>query len=186
MASLVIMGIDFSKINWYYVAYVIASIMFTLVSVYALYSAETLARAAIYAIGLVLVLIFFGMRWFGSPDNTPPVWPPIINMCPDYLTYVQSIGGCVDFLGVSTADGAFLKVKPSDISSLSTSNTNKVFKFTSADVAAAKNSAELRSICDTCRAAGLTWEGVYDGDVCVGADRLIVKAKVADQCKQGA
>jgi hypothetical protein len=41
-------------------------------------------------VGCLIVLVYFGLRWFGSRIEKPANWPPVINMCPDYLTYVKS------------------------------------------------------------------------------------------------
>ena len=92
-------------------------------------------------------------------------------MCPDYLTYIKGLPGCVDMLGVTKAAAGLLKSRPSELSSIHRSNKNKVFEFTSEDVRAAKSVSELQMICNRCQEAGVTWEGVYDGDVCVGISK---------------
>jgi len=164
---MIVLGLDFGLVNYYLVLYVIFSIV-TLVygtnKVYA--TGET--RGVIFAIGTLLVLIYFGLRWFGTPgSNKPRKWPPVINMCPDYLTYVPSIPGCVDMLGVSK-NGNLARSMPSDIATLNATNSQKVFKYTSTDVKAASGPTDLQRICDSCQNAGVTWEGVYDGDSCLG------------------
>lgn len=133
-------------------------------------------RAILFAIGSLLIFIFFGFRWFSSMNSstsTTPTWPPTINTCPDYLTFIPSItstlsssgGGCVDYLGMSR-NGVF---KLSDSTAPPRSyvqSEHKVFPYTNADV----NKANKRVICELCLNSGLTWEGVYDGDTCIGSD----------------
>ena len=39
---------------------------------------------------LILIFIFFGLRWFpggnlNGSTNRPQSWPPIVNMCPDFM-----------------------------------------------------------------------------------------------------
>jgi len=43
-----------------------------------------------------------------------------------------------------------------------------VFPFVSNDITSAKDASTVQGICNLCRRNGLTWEGVYDGDTCVG------------------
>ena len=66
--------------------------------------------AVVYLILVVLIFTLFGLRWFGKDggaDSTTQ-WPPIVNMCPDYLTafkHTKSDGTteqvCIDTIGVS-------------------------------------------------------------------------------------
>jgi len=84
-------------------------------------------------------------------------------MCPDYLTYVSSAPGCVDMLGVSRSSSGITKTKQSEVASIRKGNMQKLFEYTSEDVAAAKTVEDLKQICDRCRSAGVTWEGVWDG-----------------------
>lgn len=172
---MILFGLDLAKVNWYLVLYVLASIVGLVYGTNKVYSTGQV-RGVLFAIGALIVLVYFGLRWFGSRIQKPKNWPPVINMCPDYLTYVASIDstggekkpGCVDMLGVRKSSSGLKKSDPSDISSLQFSNRQNVFEFTSADVAAAKNVSDIQAICDRCQAAGVTWEGIYDGDVCVG------------------
>jgi hypothetical protein len=119
-------------------------------------------------------------------------------MCPDYLTYValptttfnnKTIkSGCIDMLGItpkktasslkftsgSTANGLKSGTVPS--SALNT------FEFTSADVKAATSATDLQKICARCQQAGVTWEGVYDGDACVGVNTSANAKAAVEQC----
>ena len=167
---MILFGLDLAKVNWYLVLYILASIAGLVYGTNKLYSTGQV-RGVLFAVGALIVLVYFGLRWFGSRINKPKSWPPVINMCPDYLTYIKGLPGCVDMLGVTKASAGLLKSRPSELSSIQRSNRNKVFEFTSEDVRAAKSVSELQIICNRCQEAGVTWEGVYDGDVCVGISK---------------
>ena len=117
--DIVIGGINLNTINYSYVVYVIFSVVLVAGGTFALYSSANLGRTVIYAIGVSLIMLFFGMRWFGNIPSTSKLWPPTINMCPDYLTYISETG-CVDTLGV----GGLAKTEASAISSRTISQTN--------------------------------------------------------------
>ncbi len=187
-SSMIIFGVDLAKVNWYLVVYIIASIIGLVYGTNKVYSTGQV-RGVIFAIGCLIVLVYFGLRWFGSRIDKPKNWPPVINMCPDYLTYVKSIPhgsvqkpGCIDMLGVSKSASGIRKTEPSAINSLNHSQTNKVFGYTSTDVSNAKTVEELQAICDRCRDAGITWEGVYDGDVCVGIGKHEKDSQDKERC----
>jgi len=191
---MIILGFDTSTINWYLFGYIVVSIIFLFYGTSQVYATGQI-RGVIFAIGTFLVLLSFGLRWFAVPDKTVKQWPPVINTCPDFLTFIPSIpstagsstkvSGCVDMLGVSVSSNsanAFVKVLPTSISTLDASMKSKVFSYTSADVKAATTPERLQPICDACQAAGLTWEGVYDGDTCVGINKLEVKNAATKMC----
>ena len=113
------MGIDLNTINYWYVGYILFSIALVAGGAFSLYSSANLGRTVIYAIGVSLIMLFFGMRWFGNIPSTSNLWPPTINTCPDYLTYVvhptdSTLSGCVDTLGVS-ANSGFTKITSSNL-----------------------------------------------------------------------
>jgi hypothetical protein len=138
--------------------------------------------ANMYGIGALIIFIFFGYRWFANPPVVSKVWPPQINTCPDYLTYLPGIltgadikkdasgGVCVDTLGMSTTGEGISRISP-PLSAANVSKTNS-FTFTSADVLATKEAKDLTIICNLCSSMGLTWEGVYDGDSCVAINTM--------------
>lgn len=180
MPSLIFFGVDLYQVNWYMILYVIISIGAVAGGTSQLFPMGT-STAVIYAVGALLVFVFYGYRWFGNQSGSLSKWPPTINSCPDYLTYVASLSdgnpGCVDLLGVSTKDGQFLKITASEISSLASSTSTKVFPYTSTDILNANNDATVQAICNKCNALGITWEGVFDGDTCVGiATKAATKA----------
>ena len=176
---MIIFGLDLAKVNWYLVLYIIASMAFLGYGTNKVYATGQ-ARGVIFAIGVLVILVYFGLRWFGSRIEKPKNWPPVINMCPDYLTYVKELPGCVDMLGVTKS--GLEKTRPSALATLRINNLNKVFQYTSKDVGNAKTVDDLKKICDRCQEAGLTWEGVYDGDVCVGIGKHQADAANKESC----
>jgi len=170
-----IFGVDpVNDFNWYFIWYTLTAIAFVVVGTQNLASTG-MTTAVIYAIGSSLVFINFGLHWFGKAAEGWKSWPPFINMCPDYLTYVPSLPGCIDMLGITSKSGGLLKTLPTEVNNVKMGDTNKVFEYTSVNVKAASGSSALQAICDRCKNAGVTWEGVYDGDSCIGIQMQAAK-----------
>jgi hypothetical protein len=185
--SVMIFGLDFFKIHWWHVFYVIFALVITVYGTMTLYP-YGMGRAVIFAIGAVLTLYFFDERWFGTATVVPPTWPPTVNMCPDFLTFVPKVSGskspsggaCVDLLGVTTNGAGLQKTMPSQLNSLSATDNNKVFEYTADDLKDPK--VNLQMVCDRCRIAGVTWEGVYDGDSCPGVSNAAINQDLLAKC----
>lgn len=188
---MIILGLDLAKVNWYLFGYILASIVFLVYGTMQVYATGQI-RGVIFAIGTFLVLLYFGLQWFAVQNTRVKNWPPIINTCPDFLTFVPAIPqtagsttkvpGCVDMLGVSTSS-SFPVVLPTTVGTLNIqSDSSKIFRYTSADVRAATTTETLQPICTACQNAGLTWEGVYDGDNCVGINKMEIKNAAAQMC----
>lgn len=186
-ASLVLFGVDVIKamasINWTLVLYVIVSLIAVFLGSSKLNN-QGIGAAVIFAIGSIAVFVFFGFRWFSNPSSATKQWPPKINTCPDYLTYIPPAAGasgngsCLDFLGVSSNGELKKATAKSDVT-----NTSKNFQYTSKDVMATGVTNEtLQSICNRCNAAGLTWEGVYDGDTCVAINVVSAASAAQSAC----
>jgi hypothetical protein len=180
-----VFGIDLvNDIHWKLLGYISLSILFLVYGTKEIYPTRQ-TSGIIFAVGCFLVLLYFGLQWFGGINKHSTKWPPSINTCPDYLTYNSTVSGCVDFLGVTTGSGAnsIQKIKLSDIGTSrlpSTTQLPKVFKKTSADVINASTDAELQAICELCSQAGITWEGVWDGDNCTA-----IKVKKQEDARLG-
>jgi hypothetical protein len=169
-ASLIFFGVDLATVDWYLVLYVLFSITIVAMGTTKLYTMG-IPTAIIYAIGVTMVLIFYGYRWFDTKTDKTPTWPPTLNTCPDYLTYVKALpgsnagSGCVDMLGVSV-NGTLSKVLNSELAGTTPLASTKIFAATSE---LATDTTRILQLCNLCKTAGLTWEGIYDGDSCVGA-----------------
>ena len=170
---MIVLGINFRTLNWGLILYVIVAMVGLVYGTRTVYEVDK-TRGTVFAICAFFVLMYYGVRWFGtSKMSVSKNWPPVINMCPDYLTYVKRISGCVDMSGITL---------PSELGSVQRANTQKVFEFTSEDVKDAKDVDTLTKICDRCQTAGVTWEGVWDGDVCVGISKHEGDAARKERC----
>jgi hypothetical protein len=187
-SSFITLNIRWAAINWYVIGYALFSLCVIVYGTTYLNSSGSV-RSVMYAIGSTLVMIFFGYRWFANSTPQLKNWPPVINMCPDYLTFVPNIpgstslsgGGCVDLLGVTTSSAGIQKILPSAVASINKSDNN-LFKYTTNDVKAATTTAQLQIICTACSLAGVTWEGVYDGDTCIPINTLADKNAATAKC----
>jgi hypothetical protein len=169
--DIVILGVNLNTVNYWYVFYILFSIVVVAGGSYSLYSAESLGKTIIYAVGASLVMVFFGMRWFGNIPAKSNVWPPTINTCPDYLTHNGT--GCVDYLGVTSKVGGFQKSTKTTPIYFGGTGTPGLFTSTTVNAAiTAGDTARLQLICNSCSNGGLTWEGIYDGDTCVVLNRF--------------
>ena len=122
----------------------------------------------LFVIGAILVFVYYGLRWFSgvslkATQVNYKSWPPIINLCPDFLTmHKRSISGktenvCVDLTGVS--NGGIQKLTdPNNVM-----NNNFVFQL----YENLKGSARIKRLCQECKDKKVTWEGVFDGANCV-------------------
>lgn len=121
--------------------------------------------AAIYFAGALYICVIYGIRWFGKPTSSTTSWPPIINTCPDYLTYVErtksgvKVPSCVDTLGVSTK---IFSMIPAGIDPTLPSTAEKYFF----DLTITTNNKN-QELCQRAIQAGLTWEGITNGDGCI-------------------
>ena len=115
----------------------------------------------------ILIFVFYGLRWFGNTDsktNYGGSWPPIINMCPDYLVYYKRSGtsdSCVDLIGVSR--GSSLVPWTADDIKNPPQQANKYFNFVYKPTMTAE---QVAGLCNQAMQAGLTWEGITNGESC--------------------
>jgi hypothetical protein len=179
---MIIFGINLKTLNWGFILYTVVGILGLVYGTNTVYKINE-TRGIVFGICAVFVVVYYGIRWFGTSKlSTTKNWPPVINMCPDYLTYVERISGCVDMLGVTNKSAGLIKTLPSEVGALVRTNTQKVFEFTSQDVRDATNIDTLTNICNRCQTAGVTWEGIWDGDVCVGISKHESDSARKEQC----
>jgi len=146
--------------NYYLIAYIIL-VIFIMISVSkTLFASGRNISGGLVFIGFILVFTFYGMRWFnasGDPKNTyTGTWPPIINTCPDYFVLMGT--SCVDPTGITSAygltDAEVSENKPAPA---------KLFTYT---YQPGMNASQLNNLCVQAKNAGLTWEGITNGDSC--------------------
>ena len=122
-----------------------------------------------FLVGAILIFTFYGLRWFSgnvlrASKFNSTTWPPVINLCPDFLSLDPTkISGknvmvCVDLSGVSKGSNGIKKfIDPSNVS-----NPSYTFNLSQDK----KGSARLNALCQECKEKGVTWEGIYDGVSC--------------------
>ena len=117
----------------------------------------------------ILIFVFYGIRWFrgtSSVFNYSGSWPPIINMCPDYLVYFKKNNreSCVDLTGVAKSQTVLAPWSSEDTTANPPNpNGNKYFRYVYRPGA---DAARMKELCTQTINAGLTWEGITNGESC--------------------
>jgi hypothetical protein len=149
--------------NFNFILYIVVSIMLISGSFYLNFSTGKPTQGMILAVGFLLLAVVFGLRWFSLTKSkySSTSWPPSINVCPDYLT-LSKVGGvpvCLDTIGVSQ-HGMQVWTSPDQTDSkyLFNLSLNKI------------GSDRVTALCKECKTKAVTWEGVWDGDVCLNAE----------------
>ena len=161
------------------------------------YSKQQTTAAFLSLIFLILIFTFYGLRWFeggqvkgANKSNT--AWPPIVNMCPDYMTAVKgthTVSGegsaiksgiyCVDTKNMYGNLPDMVDVTPSNSSEMIKGywikNDNNTAGFTNLkqDVSSSSDTArwpllwilqnQLARLVTQGDSRYLRWEGVWDG-----------------------
>jgi hypothetical protein len=173
-----------------FIAYVFLSIIIILGGVYTLHSRQRPYSAVMCLIFFTSVMVFFGQRWFKdgiSKGNYTGTWPPLINMCPDYLVYYKRNGAqdtCIDISGVNRSGGSLKAWTTEETPKNPPSDPSKYFNFVY------KSGADVQALCQAAMNAGLTWEGITNGDSCTysysGADVAAARGGAACPSPGGA
>jgi hypothetical protein len=153
--------------NFYLISFIAAGIMITGIGSFKL--SDQMITAIIFFIGSLTIFIVYGIRWFGSTSVltiAPGKWPPVINTCPDYLTYYKrTVGGidkdtCIDTIGVSK-DNSLLAKFPSS----GTPSDDKYYL----DLSGVSSDPTTKStqLCNKALNMKVTWEGITNGESCV-------------------
>lgn len=158
-----------------------------------LYNRQQTIAALVALVLLILVFTFYGLRWFkggvlkGSEEKTGS-WPPIVNMCPDFMvtyknsdgnTYCYDVNNTYDARSSTSPTNGFSPITVSGVTNSQgymirratgagnnaaqrlKEDTTSPYKFPLAS--ALKNDAQ--SVIGNTTASGkwLRWEGVWDG-----------------------
>lgn len=149
------------------IAYILLSIVIGLTVFQRLNAANRLWAAILATVLFILIFIFYGMRWFETKPNDvyKGVWPPIINMCPDYLVYFKQGGkeSCVDMVGVNRSGGILKPWTKEDSPSNPPTDEAKYFNYV---YKPNMNKTKMRELCKAAMDYGLTWEGITNGESC--------------------
>jgi hypothetical protein len=159
---------DFSFIAYIFVCIALCLGVFT-----QLFNSGRLWTGIICLVLFLLIFVFYGIRWFRGDKSVfsySGSWPPIINMCPDYLVYFKRPLGnnrtedtCVDLSGVAKGGSSLKQWTQDDNPQNPPGDDDKYFKYvfkTGAD------DARMKLLCQKTMEAGLTWEGITNGESC--------------------
>lgn len=163
-----------SSFNIYFIIYAILAIAIVFGGTNKMYGENLMISAFFFFIAASAIFLIYGLRWFGTDksllSNAPVSWPPTINTCPDYLTYYNLIVGkesydmCIDMIGVSRKGG--LTLFPADNPPVDPLSP-VYFPLATKSADPVRRNAEL---CQRAMMAGLTWEGVTNGESCTLPD----------------
>jgi len=172
--------------DYWFILYILIAVGICLGGMVVLIQTQRTLGGFLFLVGSILIFVFYGLRWFSGDSLRPTkfsssTWPPVINMCPDFLSLYAKGNEkvCVDLIGVSKT-GLNKFVDPSNVS-------NDAFVF---NLHQKKNGSErLRALCQECKNKGVTWEGIYDGKECLDpsfiprADGTKESTKPSEKCK---
>jgi hypothetical protein len=156
--------------NYYLISFIALACMIIVGGTYQVFNTNQAPGAILFFIGSLTLFIVYGIRWFGSSPLFTPAsgpWPPVINTCPDYLTYYQrTVGGikkdtCIDTIGISK-DNSLLTKFPTD----GTIPSNDSYYL---DISGLSSDPITKStqMCNAAMNQKVTWEGVTNGESCV-------------------
>jgi hypothetical protein len=120
--------------------------------------------AGIFLFGFIAFSVVFGLRWFTASGQQVGAatggWPPVINYCPDFLSLytVNNEQVCIDTIGVARSGGM---VKWTESTTPPDTQQFKLHLDKAGD-------ARVKLLCEDCATKKVTWEGVYDGAICIG------------------
>jgi hypothetical protein len=151
-----------------FIAYILLTIVVCLSTFSKLNNSDRLWAGILTLILFVLIFVFYGMRWFRGTTSVfsySGSWPPLINMCPDYLVYFKrgAEDTCVDLIGVNRSNGGLKRWAKEDTPANPPGDPSKYFPFVY------KPGMDQKALANLCRKtmdAGLTWEGITNGESC--------------------
>ncbi len=184
------------KRRWMLYAYIFLCIAIGLGGPMTIFRSGRPLTAFAFFVGSIIIFIMFGIRWFGDLDTSSGTWPPAINTCPDYLSYYERTdsnkpGGkgangsrrtCIDTTGVSTrsfSSGA------TPITKWNGTGEGDQYYFDLDDNTETDTYKRLATYCQMAINAGVSWEGITDGQVCTFAGAVAgANAGAGDSCKK--
>lgn len=150
--------------DWYFILYLFLSLVTTFFFTMKLSNSGRQLSAFIVLVFLLLTFILFYFRWFkGTNAKTKFTgqWPPVINMCPDYLVYYKRGGeeSCIDLVGVSQNQG-LVAWTANDSTENPPSAANKYFRNV---YKPGMTDVQMTQLGNAALALNLTWEGITNG-----------------------
>jgi hypothetical protein len=163
--------------NIYLLLYIVSAIILIPTITYQSYLFGGIT-AVLSFLGATILFIIYGIRWFSATgallSGAPVSWTIPMNKCPDYLTYYGKVtvdGGkqldaCIDLIGVSKNNG--ISKFPKD-----GKTTDPKYYFDITTTSSDTNPKHIE-LCNRTITAGLTWEGLTDGESCVDSSGTAV------------
>lgn len=157
--------------DFWLIAYIILCVVLGGYSVSTLYKRTQTIAAMITLVLLLLIFTFYGLRWFkggnlkGTTKDGEVTWPPIVNMCPDFMVAWKNTDGrtyCYDagnVYGLKTSTDSNLTSNLT-INGVSGQSAYKI-KGTTKDETTMKSNFE--NVIRNNPGNGIRWEGVWDG-----------------------
>ena len=154
-------------------------------SVSFLYKRDQSIAAMIALVLLILVFVFYGLRWFpgGNLNGTKPTggpWPPIVNMCPDFMaSFVDSSKKvyCYDAANIYNMKSATAGTAGLAATSPTINGARQAAYLLQDPTATNKNPLKTTlkngasTLTQDSNGKYIRWEGVWDGR-CVTTDRI--------------
>ena len=178
-----------SLMDYLFLLYILLCVGLGLGGTVVLIQSQRTVAGLLFLVCSVLLFTYYGLRWFSGSSLklnalSSDTWPPIINMCPDFLSlYERKIGNtretvCVNLVGVSRG-GIQQLLDPANVA-----NDNYVFKLHQN----LKGEDRINRLCKLCSEKKVAWEGVFDGNTCMSpsyiprSDGTKDTAKKTDSC----
>lgn len=166
-----------------FLVYILLSAVLSAGGAFYFYSGGQGITAMLYLFGTIAALVYFGFRWFTAAGDltsaTATNWPPVINVCPDFLSLYKGPGAtsayiCVDTIGVADqrAPTALRKFTPGS----GEPTADQTFSLS----VSSNDSDRITALCAESKNKGVKWEGVFDGITCLNnlppapADALVI------------
>ena len=162
------------RMDYWFIAYIVICICMGGGAVSYMYNRDQTLGAMILLVLVIAIFAFFGLRWFkdgtlkGSGASNVQ-WPPIVNLCPDYMAAVQGVATsgtttpvntyCTDPSGLY-ATGAL----PDTFYPLNSNTSSKGILIKDGTIGAATFPQKAaKTITDISSDRSVRWEGVYNG-----------------------
>jgi len=172
----------FENFNIKLFLYIVFALLVEIVAIIYCVKASMFLGLAIFIPLSLYIFLVYGFQWFG-PDgflsNKFVQWPPTLNSCPDFLVSyivpksgtIPALPGCIDTIGISTKPASFPQATSTGTPVNFTPPTAAVNGTTALTYLqngwfATKTGETAGALCQRLQTAGLTWEGVWDGNTC--------------------
>jgi hypothetical protein len=173
---------SYLEMDFWLIAYMLISVVVGGFAVSTLYKRGQTIGAMISLVLLILIFIFYGLRWFSGgklkgTTNGKIAWPPIVNMCPDFMvSWKDSTNGNIycydagDVYGLK-ADGSTANVQGITRGlTINGKSGQSAFLIKGPSASSTTLKSNLDIILRDTKANQIRWEGVWDGQTSKSAN----------------